>query len=385
MEFAMWAYPWDLRDEGLGTAINSLQNIGISEVNVATNYHAVQTFNPRNPERRTWFSRASSYFQPSDRFDELAPVPNEEMGQDDWIDEIGAEFSDRSIDLNSWTIGCHNSRLGQQHPEYTLETPHGDSLVFGLCPSQEPVQRFLSNLISELSSRDWFNRIELETFDYFYGTGFGWHHDKYHTQLGELGEFLFGLCFCNACQKKAEEDGIAVDQVRHTCKCTIDELANGGLPHSVDPNDWLRSHEHVDNYIQSRTDTLRTVYADLCSQIGDSTDLGTYIGMTDVSEGWKHGLDFHTLDEHLDYLTVIAYEKDATSVIERVRTAQEFTDCELHAGIIPAHPEVYDERTTIEIVNALHQEGVERTSFYNYGLLPKPNLEWVRSAIREHV
>jgi len=39
MEFATWAYPWDVRDEGIGTVSSRLREIGIDELNLATNYH----------------------------------------------------------------------------------------------------------------------------------------------------------------------------------------------------------------------------------------------------------------------------------------------------------------------------------------------------------
>lgn len=62
MEFATWAYPWDLIDEGIETGANRLVEMGITEINLATNYHTVQTFNPHNPKRKTFFARANAYF-----------------------------------------------------------------------------------------------------------------------------------------------------------------------------------------------------------------------------------------------------------------------------------------------------------------------------------
>ena len=60
MDFAIWTYPWDIRDEGPDRVAERLRGIGIDEVNLATNYHAVQAFAPHNPERRTHFALASS-------------------------------------------------------------------------------------------------------------------------------------------------------------------------------------------------------------------------------------------------------------------------------------------------------------------------------------
>lgn len=379
MEFAIWAYPWDLKDEGVDTAVETLQNLGITEVNLATNYHSVQAFTPHNPERRTWFSRASAYFQPSDSYGELRPIPNENMDGDDWVKEIGDRFEDSPLSLNSWTIGCHNSRLGSQYPEYTLQTPHGDSLVFGLCPSQPEVQRFLRTLVNDLDSRDTFDRIELETFDYFYGTGFGWHHDKFHAQLGDLGEFLFGLCFCDACQSSAADAGIDVQMAQDICQTTIDDISEGTLPHEVSVGDWLLNHPSVQGYVEHRMDLLTELYQEIADTV-TNCELGTYIGMLNVEDSWKHGLDLSSLADPLDYATVIAYENDARAMTEQIRTARSLTDVDLHVGILPAHPHIYDETTVQNLVAAAVKEGVDRISFYNYGLLPSRNLSWIESA-----
>lgn len=59
------------------------------------------------PERRTFFARASSYFLPGDSYRELRLVPNEMMG-DDWLNRIATGIDDSSPMLNLWTLGGHN-------------------------------------------------------------------------------------------------------------------------------------------------------------------------------------------------------------------------------------------------------------------------------------
>lgn len=379
MEFSIWAYPWDVIDEGVEPVADRVTDLGISEINLATNYHSIQTFNPHNPERRTFFSRASAYFHPDDEYGRLEPVVNETMGKQDWVTEIDGELSDTQVDLNSWTIGCHNSRLGAAHEDLTLRSPHGDSLVFGLCPSQPAVQEYLVNLIRDLDSRAGFNRIELETFDYFHGSGFGWHHDKFHTRLGELGEFLFGLCFCGACSETARNAGIDVSSVQETAADAVDELADSRLPHDVSTGDWLVEHPEVLEYARQRCLTLESLYGDL-AEAAESSELGAYIGMFDVEASWRQGLALDPIADHLDYYKVIAYGSNATESVASVKTANSLIDAELHAGVLPAHPHVYDEATLLDIVDALDDEAIPRVSFYNYGLVPNENLDWIGAA-----
>lgn len=385
MEFSTWAYAWDLLDEGVDSVAERLGDIGVGELNLATNYHHVQTFLPHNPERRTFFARASSYFRPEGDYGRLEPIPYEGM-DGDWLADIDAALADTDIDLTSWTIGCHNSRLGMANPDLTLTTPHGDDLVFGLCPSNPEVQEYLVALLSDLDRRAEFERIELETFDYFYGTGFGWHHDKYHTRLGRLGEFLLGLCFCADCRENARAAGVDVETARADAAATVDDIAEGRLPHDVDQAGYFEGHPEVRAYAEARTDTLTELFGALADAV--DADLGYYAGMLDVEDTWLHGVDLRAAAEHLDYYTVITYVGSQAEAVDRYRTAEHLVgdlDVELHAGVRPGHPDIYDGATLSAIVDGLADEGAPRVSFYNYGLLPERNLDWVGAATEPHV
>jgi len=386
MQFALWAYPWDLLDEGVHSVAQRCQELGIDELNVATNYHSVQPFLPHNPERKTFFAHASSYFHPDgDRYGRLSPVPNEEMGTDDWLAQIDDALSQTDVALNSWTIGCHNSRLGMANPDLTLKSPFGDSLSFGLCPSQPAVRAYLTGLMSDLVNRAAFERIELETFDYFYGTGFGWHHDKYHLELGRLGEFLFGLCFCDACRERASNASVNVDTARQQARDGVRQaIAAHGSPDS-DPAEYVDNRPELSDFVDLRLETLTDLYDDLRAAVGQDTELGRYAGFFRVEDAWMHGADLGALSQHLDYHTVIAYESSRKAAVERIQTADQLVGTTpLHAGVLPGHPEIHDRDTVVNIVDGLSSAGVDRISFYNYGLLPKRNLEWIGEAINRY-
>lgn len=379
MDFAIWAYPWDLLDEGVETVADRLAELGIDEVNLATNYHTVQTFHPHNPERSTFFAYPSAYFHPGDEYGRLQPVVNETMGDADWLDEIVEEIEQTHLDLNSWTIGCHNSRLGMANRDLTIENPYGDRLVFGLCPSNPEVQQYLSNLLADLDQRAPFRRIELETFDYFYGTGFGWHHEKFHVELGDLGEFLFGLCFCEECKANAADAGIDVERAREDCIKTLDSLSAGTLPSGVDVAGWIVDHPEVLAYAKSKADTLTTVFEDLRATVNDA-QIGYYIANLGSEDSWKHGADLQKLAPSVDYYTALAYGSSRQAATADVRTAQSMTDVPIHAGILPGYPIVDDEAILGEIIDGFVESGAERISFYNYGLLPEQNLDWIATA-----
>ena len=383
MEFATWAYPWDLLDEGIDLVATRLGDIGVDEVNLATNYHHVHAFLPHNPERRTIFARASSFFPPGEGYGRLEPVPFEGMGDTDWLAIIEKDLAATELALNSWTVGCHNSRLGLEHPETTVRTPHGDPLAFALCPSNPTVQRYLLALLRDLDSRADFRRIELESFDYVHGRAFGWHHDKFHAPLGPLGGFLLGLCFCEHCRANAADAGVDVEAARAASSEAIDALAARALDPKIGFDRWFDDHPSVRAYASVRADTLATLYAQFRSAVG--ADLGAYVGLVDVADTWQQGVDLESVAAHLDYVTVAAYRDSAESVLSALDAARELAPgVEYHVGLLPGLPAIEERETLVEIVDAVADAGVPRVSFYNYGLLPEHNLEWIGAATERH-
>lgn len=379
MDFAIWAYPWDVRDEGINNVNNRLQSMGIDEVALATNYHSVNAFSPHNPRNKMHFAHASSYFRPDNRYEELEPTPYEAM-EGDWVADIASGLS--NMTLTSWTVGCHNSRIGMACPEMTIESPYGDDLVFGLCPSNPAVQSYLIALVGDLTERGQFDRIELETFDYFYGTGFGWHHQKIHARLGTLGEFLLGLCFCDHCRMNAANAGVDVESAREIAVTTLDSIISNRVPHDLVLERWLRANPVLADYIRVREDTLVDLYSDLASATGD-TPLGYYVGMPEAGQEWLAGANLDRLAPHVDYYCLPAYESSRSAVLNMYRTVDALTpNIPLHVGILPAHPAINDKATVIDVVDGLRSVGVPRVSFYNYGLLPERSLDWIEAASR---
>lgn len=382
MDIGMWAYPWDIVDKGPEKAVEELVDIGIDTLYVAANYHTVESFSSHNPERKTFFADSNAYYQPNGDYGELSPITNPRMGDEDWVREVSDEVADSPLELNAWVVGCHNTNLGMRNEQLALESPFEDRLVFGLCPSQPAVQSYLRNMLTDLDSNYPFEDFLLETFHYFHGSGWGWHHDKFHTDIGDLGEFLLGLCFCDECQQRAREKGVPVDEARELSRQTIVQLAEGEMDPDTSPAEWLERNEAVEAYSDVRKETLTSLYREFASET--DADLGAFIGMKGVDNSWMHGLDLESLQEPLDYFTLMDYMPETSQVIDTYEdTTDRIRDVPVRAGLLPGHPIVDSKERAIDQIVALHDAGAGEATIYNYGLLPERNLGWVKEAIGE--
>ncbi|WP_459191131.1 hypothetical protein [Halosimplex sp. J119] len=392
MNVAIWTHPWDVVEEGPEQVAERLTELGVTELTVATTCHSVQSLTPHNPERRTFFADASAYFQPDDEYGAIEPNVNETMGEADWLATIEDGLADAPVSLNGWSVPFHSSVLGRRHPDATMVSPHGDDLIWGLCPSNPAVQEYGEHLVEDLAGHTDFNRFEMELSDYQYGTGYGWHHQEFFARLGPLGEFLFGLCFCEHCRENASDAGVDVEAARSAARDGIDDVLEGRLAVETDVGGWLMEHTAVADYAEARTETLAALFDDYAAATG-STPFGYYLKYggfnderMDVEHSWKHGLDLGQLSDPVDQFTVLAYDSDPEAVRSDVRAARTLTgdDVAIHAGIHAGHPVVHDYETLESLVGAAVDAGAERLSFYGYGVLPNRNLDWIGRALRAH-
>ena len=59
---SVWAYPWDLHDIGLDTALDRISQAGGNCVSLATSYHAGRFLQPGNPRRKVYFPQDGTVY-----------------------------------------------------------------------------------------------------------------------------------------------------------------------------------------------------------------------------------------------------------------------------------------------------------------------------------
>src|SRR5207302_8646069 len=88
----------------------------------------------------------------------------------------------------------------------------GDRHLTDLCPSNPRVRAYVTALTSDIASRG-VASVVAESL-HFHGLEHGFHHERYFIELGPLGRYLLGLCFCDHCLAAARRRGVRAERLR---------------------------------------------------------------------------------------------------------------------------------------------------------------------------
>lgn len=218
MRAAAFVYPWDIT--GDPAAADRLAATGVAQATLASSYHSTRALTPRHPHHRVVTARhAAVYYPPGeDRWAgrPLRPYPHGRdwaPGEDPW-GEAAASLAAAGLDVHTWVICAHNTRLGEEHPEITVTNAFGDRYPWAPCIARPEVRTYVTTLAAEAAVRPGARGTELESCGW-YGLEHLHAHDK--TGGGHLSgtaAFLMSLCFCGSCQEGYAAHGADPDLLR---------------------------------------------------------------------------------------------------------------------------------------------------------------------------
>src|SRR5579871_4229788 len=235
MRLAMWTYPWDVLDVGLGALADDLRRrAGLDGINIATAYHAGRFFQSRSPLRKAYFPEDGTiYFRPTaSRWTDHAIRPKvadivEERGD---VLRLLIEARERTgLSVAAWTVCLHNTRLGLLHPNACTRNAFGDPNYYNLCPCHPDVRAYLVTLIADLTRAHAPDTVQLESAG-FMGFAHEFHHEKDGVGLTAEDDFLMALCFCDACLTRAGRAGVDGRAAQRTVRGWIEEISARPVP-----------------------------------------------------------------------------------------------------------------------------------------------------------
>ncbi|QNP62695.1 hypothetical protein [Streptomyces genisteinicus] len=260
MRTSAFLYPWDV--VGDPEAPDRLAALGIRQVTLASAYHSTRALTPRHPRHRIVTASHAAVLYPPDPAHwsghALKPYEAGDWASGDAFGEAAAALAAAGLDVHSWVVLAHNSRMGAEHPGTSVVNAYGDRYPWAPCIARPEVRDHLVALAAEAAARPGAGGTELESCGW-YGLAHLHAHDKIAgVALGEAAQYLMSLCFCGSCGAGYEEAGAAPDRLAETVRKALEPVWQGTAPQGASVRDLLGA-DLADAVAAFRTGTARSL------------------------------------------------------------------------------------------------------------------------------
>ena len=383
---SVWAYPWDLADEGVAAALDWLRDSGFDAIELCPNYHAISTFAPRNLGRSVFYSEQGAVYFPAraERYGRIKPRVFDEPEVLGAYAQAAEQAPARGIQLNAWVIGMFQPWMARAYPDTAVENAFGARSYATTCPASPDVQEYLATLVADLCEQYPVHSALLERPghpDFAYG----WVRERILIDFDPWTRFLAGICFCENCLTAARTHGVDAVEVRTS---VAEELRNrlSSKQESGDLEPMVAARGEADEefrgYLEAREQSATRLVEGVQRALRAT---GTRLSLTDASAGWSpRGLRLADLLERVDGLMLPDATDEADEAKRQVALARSARrEIELVVSLWgsdalgPGGPE-FDAR-----LERIAQLPVDRVAVYNFGLLRPDTLRQIGRLVRE--
>src|SRR5205823_13284222 len=155
----------------------------------------------------------------------LDPPGAEWTGGTDAFGVATAALLAAGLPVHAWVVVNHVDLPGPA--EFAVVNAYGDRYPWALCPAQEAVHQYALGLAGDVAELPGITGVELESFGWY-----GFDHLSAHDKVGGVKltgaeEYLFSLCFCDACDAAYRAGGIHPDELRGHVRVALDPAFAG--------------------------------------------------------------------------------------------------------------------------------------------------------------
>lgn len=403
----MFAFASDLRHEGVETVLDNVANrAGLGGVTLAAAYHHGRDIFPHNPVRKVHFLEGGTvFFQPDAaryRGLKLQPRVSRLAEESDVLADLCRRASARSMRVRAWTVFLHNFTLGEAYPDCACCNAFGDPHLTDLCPANPDVREYVRALSGDIAAHG-VAAVVAESLHY-HGLEHGFHHERYFIELGPLGRYLLGLCFCEHCMAAARRAGVQTEELRNSVRAELERrFARDPEP---EPPELVRelvgvfAGGELAAYLRARTATVTSLvgeaaeaaraesagfaFIDLSGAVkGYAT--GRPEGDASLTVGWQFGIDVPGISAGCGQVEAIGYAADP----ERLRfdlTAYRSAigpEGKLSAILRPMAPDCDSAGNLAAKLAVAREGGVAEAGLYHYGFMRLESLDLIRDALHQ--
>ena len=384
---AIYAYAWDLADEGVSNVAAEASALGLNTITVAGSYHAGKFLRPHGRSGKVYFPEDGTVYFNADlpRYGAIKPVVNSLVATRDVLRELTGA---RQVATNVWLVLLHNSRLGERHLQSTVANAFGDRYIYSLCPSAPSAREYAVALCKNVTDAYPVAGISFETPG-FLPFAHGYHHEFAMVKPNRWLENCLGLCFCEHCVNGAEKAGIDAGRlktrVRDEIQCYLENAVD--FPEDMAEAFWLSdvaTDGALSAFLRWRCDVVTSLVREIRTAVRADATVAVIPSVTRPTGGaWYEGSDLPTLAEACGLIEACFYEPTA----DRIRADVHDTQRRLKGrgrlrGILrPGFPDLQRCSDVVAAAAVLRDAGISDVAFYNYGHLPRPNLAWIAEAL----
>lgn len=232
MRASAFVYPWDVN--GDPEAARRIAGLGVQQATLASAYHSTRALTPRHPRHRVVTAEhAAVLYPPGDRWQgrDLRPYEAGDWAPGDAFGGAAEALAGAGLDVHTWVVLAHNSRLGAEHPDTSVVNAYGDRYPWAPCIAQPATRAYLVDLAAEAAVRPGAQGTELESLGW-YGLAHLHAHDKTAgVGLGDAGQYLMSLCFCPSCRDGYGRQGLDPAELAGDVRRALEPLWRGdGTP-----------------------------------------------------------------------------------------------------------------------------------------------------------
>ncbi|MEV5325962.1 hypothetical protein AB0K67_17585 [Nonomuraea sp. NPDC052634] len=396
MDSSVYVFVEDLRGEGVERVLDRISGYGVSGVTLGAVHHASRDVTPHGLSRLTLRHDGAHFTPPPELFDglRLRPVP----GYTDALDGLAEACAKRSLKLHAWTVFLRNATLGTEHPDVTVRDCFGDrGSLTDLCPAHPDVRAYavaLARAVARLGA----DSVVAESLHFR-----PLKPQRSFVPLGPMDAYLFGLCFCDYCMRRATDLGVDAEVAREECARIVGGVFDGDPPAQGEvTRAALTAYAGPDvvAYARARSETVTTLVSEVASAVADEGSKLVFIDSTGAVKGyadglptpglaahdaWQFGVDLVALGDLVPAFGVLAYARDAARVADDVAAYLRSVgkDREVRAVLRPGHPDSDSTDRLVAKARGAKAAGAMAIDFYAYGLVPYPVLDRIPAALSE--
>ncbi|ROV64337.1 hypothetical protein, partial [Streptomyces globisporus] len=230
MKAGAFLYPWDV--VGDPDAAGRITDLGVRQVTLASAYHSTRALTPRHPAHRVVTAEHAAVLYPPDpdrwAGRALAPYRQSWTPGDDPYGEAAEALAAAGLEVHSWVVLAHSSRLGAEHPDTSVVNAYGDRYPWAPCIARPEVRAYLVDLAAEAAARPGTRGTELESCGW-YGFAHLHAHDKVAgVCLGDAAQYLMSLCFCAVCREGYGDVGADPEALSAAVRRALEPAWSGG-------------------------------------------------------------------------------------------------------------------------------------------------------------